>query len=46
MAGDMITFSAVGNTIFPLARETEIIRALSAYVVNAQMIVKNLWIRE
>jgi hypothetical protein len=46
MACDMITFSAVRNTVFPFAREAEVICAFSAYVVNAQVIVKGLWIRE
>jgi hypothetical protein len=42
----MITFGAGSDTVFPFAHEAKVICALPAYVVIAQMTVKNLWVEE
>jgi hypothetical protein len=42
MAGDMIALCAGSDAVFPLASETEVIGALPANVVVAEMIVKSL----
>lgn len=46
MTCNVITFGTGSSTILPFASETKIICALSADVVIAEMIVKNLWISE
>jgi hypothetical protein len=46
MASDMIAFGTDSDTVFPSAREAEVICALPAYVINAQMIIKRLWVRK
>jgi TRAP-type C4-dicarboxylate transport system permease large subunit len=44
MAGDMIAFGARRATVFPPASETEIVRALAANMVIAEMVVEGLWV--
>lgn len=42
VASDVITLGACGDAVSPLASETEIVGALPAYVIMAQMIVESL----
>lgn len=42
----VITFSTGSSTILPFASETQIVCALSADVVVAEMIIEDLWISE
>lgn len=44
MACDMISFCTSSSAVFPLASEAEVVCALSAYVVIAEMIVEGLWV--
>lgn len=39
MAGDMVSLSAGSAAVLPLASETEVIRALAANVLVAQVVV-------
>ena len=42
----MITFCARGAAVFPLAGETEVVGALPANVVVAEVVVQRLWVSE
>jgi hypothetical protein len=46
MAGDMVPLCAGGATVLPLAGETEVVGALAAYVLVAEMVVEGLWVGE
>ena len=40
----MVSFSTSSATVLPLAGETEIVGALSANVVVAEMVIEGLWV--
>jgi hypothetical protein len=46
MTGDMITLCTGSDAVFPFASETEVIGALSAYVIVAEMVVESLGVGE
>jgi len=46
VTGDMITFCTGGAAVPPLAGETEVVGALPANVVVAEMVVERLWVGE
>ena len=46
MAGDMVTLCAGCATILPPAGEAEIVGALAANVVIAEMVVEGLWVEK
>ena len=43
MTGNMISLSAAGPAVLPLAGQTEVVGALSADVVITKMVVQILW---
>ena len=46
MTGDMISLRASCTTVLPLASETEVVRALSADVCVAEVVVEEFGFRE
>lgn len=46
MAGDMVPLSAAGATVLPFACETQVVGALAADMVVAEMVVEDLWVGE
>jgi hypothetical protein len=46
MTGDMIALCTGSDAVFPFASETEVIGALPAYVIVAEMVVKSLGVGE
>ena len=46
MAGNVVTLRTGGAAVLPVAGETEVVCALAADVVVAEMVVEGLWVGE